>query len=93
VADAYKTSAAQAQAMSERSMDTMSNVAATASRGPQQVVYTDPRRTPPPPAPTQPVPDPKASAAPPARPAYCGSCGKPVDAAAASCQHCGKPRE
>jgi hypothetical protein len=44
--EAHRIASQQAQSMSERSMDTMANVAATASRGPQQVIM-DPRfRTP-----------------------------------------------
>jgi hypothetical protein len=66
--DAHRMAAQQAQAMSERSMDTMSNVAATASRGPQQV-FMDPRQRPPaaPPEPTRSEPSVRSGDAAPAR--------------------------
>jgi hypothetical protein len=84
--DAHRMAAQQAQSMSERSMDAMSNVAATASRGPQQV-FLDPRQRPPAP----PAPDPRsaqvaAPAAEAAAPAPKAIDGVPV--ASVACVHC-----
>lgn len=92
--DAHRMAAQQAQSMSERSMDTMSNVAASASRGPQQV-FMDPRQRPPtpPPEPRRAESDSVELAA-PAVVRSTATAPKMVDAmpvAGVGCVHCDAP--
>ncbi len=102
--EAHRMAAQQAQSMSERSMDTMSNVAATASRGPQQVIM-DPRIRPP-----QVEPTPRSAeiasatsfttrsdvALSPATTASVGAacvhCAAPLDPGGQFCGACGRPQ-
>jgi hypothetical protein len=89
--DAHRAAAQQAQSMSERSMDAMSNVASTASRGPQQVIM-DPRIRPPVPMPDARVaPSDLAMVAPVAEQPK--STAVAVSTAATQCVHCAAPME
>ncbi len=91
---AHQQAAAQAQSMSERSMDAMASVAATASRGPQQV-FVDPRQRIP-----NPLPEPRGLAYAPVAdpsvlPSVAAAPGAPADypasGAEGACMHCATP--
>ena len=89
--DAHRMAAQQAQSMSERTMDTMANVAATASRGPQQV-FLDPRTPRPAPQPEPSRSEPPLAQASSTLPCVKPGCGGTLADSERFCQSCGTPR-